>query len=88
MSDLDGDLQKLASLPPAALQRELMRMRERPPSPRRDALMAMALLRLAAQLPHKEAQGYFLSGYSYSRTSRHPEVRRLAEELRPRFEEG
>jgi len=61
-------------------------MREQPPSPRRDALMAMALLRLSAQLPPKEAQSYFLAGYSYSRTSRHSGVRKLAEELRPRFE--
>jgi len=82
----DAELERLASLKAPALQKELELLWERPPSPRRDALAAMALLRLALLSGEREAAGYFVSGYSYSRTSRHPEVRRLAEELRARFE--
>jgi len=71
----------------AALERELSRLRERPPSRERDALMAMAFLRLAQQSSRGVVRGYFLSGYSYARTSRHPRVRLLAEEVRAVFEE-
>lgn len=87
MTQADRELEKLASLGVGALQQELARLRERPPSAERDALLGMALLRLALQVSPNEAAGYFLSGYSYARTSRHPRVRQLAEEVRPRFDE-
>ncbi len=55
------------------------------PSPRRDARMARVALELAEQAGGREAERWFLTGYSYARTARDPEVRARAERLRERF---
>jgi len=55
------------------------------PSPERDARMARVALELAERAGGREAERWFLAGYSYARTARDPEVRARAERLRERF---
>ena len=87
MISVDLEIRKFKRLDAAALQRELARLWVLPPSSVRDALIGMAELRLATMSSPKKAHRYYLSGYSYARTSRHPAVRRLAEEVRAIFDE-
>ena len=86
MSEISRELERLASLDQRSLRLELTRLRERPPSAGRDAMLGMVLLRLSMLSAGPEAERYFVSGYSYSRTSRDPSVRKVAEELRARFD--
>jgi len=58
---------------------------EQPPSRQRDARMALVALALAEHGGGKGAERWFVTGYSYARTSRDPEVRARAERLRERF---
>ncbi|WP_457637153.1 hypothetical protein [Oceanithermus sp.] len=85
MGEINGRLERLASLDERSLRRELARLWEVPPSKGRDAMLAMVLLRLSQLSSGADADRYFLFGYSYSRTSRDPRLRALAEELRARL---
>lgn len=53
-------------------------LHRKPPSPERDALLALAYLRLYQALGREED---LLRGYSYARTARLEAVRNLAEKL-------
>ncbi len=78
-------MRQLAAMRPTELVSQMERFWEQPPSTERDALLGYAMLLLAGALEGAAAERYFVSGYSYARTSRQPEVRRLAEELRSGF---
>lgn len=69
---------------PEELRRQLERLFEKPPSKQRDGAIALICLELAQQLSGREAERYFVTGYSYARTSREPQARMLAERLRER----
>ena len=87
MQTLEERLQQLAAMRPTELVSHLERFWEQPPSAEREALLGYAMLLLARALDGVTAERYFVSGYSYARTSRHPEVRNLAEELRRNFKD-
>ncbi len=67
---------------PERLRARLERLFEAPPTRERDGEVALVFLALAAQTGGAERERAFLAGYSYARTSRHPEARERAERLR------
>jgi len=67
------------------LNSQLVSLLEQPPSKERDSQVALALLGLSRVAKGRESERFFISGYSYARTSRDPAARRLAEERRSAF---
>ena len=78
----DGAEPDPAAQSPERLRARLERLFEYPPSRERDGEVALVYLALASQTSGAERERAFLAGYSYARTSRHPEARERAERLR------
>jgi len=85
MENINKELKNLSTLNFDELKEKLNSLQEKPPSKIRDSFISLIYLLMVSKVPNKKAIKYFFSGYSYSRTSRHPTIRQFAEKIRIKF---